>query len=213
MCLIVICTDMCPCEQRANGADAQAFPEYRPMRDWRQVIEQWVAQERSIASLAQHHEEFWRAMWAGALHPPSPDRWPDQLPTCQALLDFYRRCDGGSLAWFEWFPVSHLVEQNRYWVELLRDYYWDGRGDVLVPRRHVVLALDAGGCPVVWDATSDVVRAFQWDGGDWESPLASSIEAFLTTLVNPVESANEADQSWCLFLNWLDHQAPPYPPA
>ncbi len=174
------------------------------MRDWRQVIEQWVAQERTIATPAQQRTEYWIAMWARALRAPSHTRWPDHLPTCQALQDFYRLCDGGSLAWFAWFPLSHVAEQNRYWVEFLRDYYGDGRGDVLFPGRHVVLALDAGGCPLVWDATTDEVRTFQWDGGDWESPLASSMEALLMTLFNPVEGTNEAEQWWYLFLNWLD---------
>lgn len=183
------------------------------MRDWREVIEQWEAQERKAAYLVQPREDDRIVIWASALRPPARDRWPSHLPTCQTLDDFYRRCDGGSLAWFDWFPLSRMDEQNRHWVDFLRDYYWDGRGDALAPGRHVVLALDAGGCPVVWDATTDEVRAFQWDGGDWESPLASSIEDFLTTLFNPEERANEADQSWSFFLNWLDTQAPPQPPA
>jgi hypothetical protein len=198
------------CGQSENGTDAEKFPETRLMRDWRQVIAQWVAEERSIRTSAQQREEYWIAIWATALHPPSLERWPDHLPTSQALQDFYRLCDGGSLSWFEWFPRSQLAERNQYWVESLKDYYWDGRGDVLFPGRHVVLALDAGGCPLVWDATTDEVRTFQWDGGDWEMPLATSMEAFLTTLFNPVEGVNEADQTWFLFLNWLDSQLRPY---
>lgn len=200
-------------DQRSeNGTVAAECLEECPMRDWRQVIQQWVAQERSIASLAQQRMEYWIATWAGALHPPSHDRWPAHLPTCQALQDFYRLCDGGSLEWFEWFPLSRLSERNRYWVELLRDYYWDGRGDVLLPERHVVLALDAGGCPLVWDETTDEVRTFQWDGGDWESPLANSMEAFLTKLFNPVKGENDTDEAWFLFLNWLDSQLLPNSP-
>ncbi|MBO0793285.1 MAG: SMI1/KNR4 family protein, partial [Ktedonobacteraceae bacterium] len=85
--------------------------------------------------------------------------------------------------------------------QLLAD--WDQRGDVLLPEQHVVLAEDAGGCPVVWDAATDQVRVFQYDGGDWEPPLASSVDAFLTDLFNPEEEKKEKDW-WYLFLGWLD---------
>jgi hypothetical protein len=178
------------------------------MRAWRQVIGQWVAQERGSAPVAQQHVEYWT--WVGALLPPARDRWPSHLPTCQALEDFYRLCDGGSLHWFQWYPLSQLAERNQYWLQYLHD--WDARGDVLDPAHQVVFAEDAGGCPLVWDARSDEVRAFQIDGGDWEPPLASSIEVFLTTLFNPVEGTNDADEWWYRFLNWLDGQVLPNPP-
>jgi hypothetical protein len=80
-------------------------------------------------------------------------------------------------------PLSKLAQHNRKWFHLLSD--WDRRGDVLLAERHVALAEDAGGCPVVWDAATDQVSAFQFDGGDWEPPLASSVEAFLITLFTP----------------------------
>src|SRR5689334_12588346 len=74
------------------------------VRDWRQVIQRWVAQERVIAPRAEQDVAYWT--WAEALLPPARERWPTQLPTCQALQEFYRLCDGGSLAWFWWFPLS-----------------------------------------------------------------------------------------------------------
>jgi hypothetical protein len=89
---------------------------------------------------------------------------------------------------------------------------WDARGDVLNPVRHVVIAQDAGGCPVVWNARTDEVRTFQVDGGDWEPPLANSLEVFLTDLFNPVDGENDADELWQRFLDWLDHQLLPNPP-
>jgi hypothetical protein len=165
------------------------------MREWRRVIQLWVAQERGIASLAEQGGDYWTWTWARALHPPSLDSWPSHLPTCQALHDFYRLCDGGSLAWFNWFPLSQLAERNRYWVQSMRE--WDARGDVLDSARQVVIAEDAGGCPVVWDALTDEVKAFQVDGGDWESPLAGSMEAFLTKLLNPVKGENSPSYQPC----------------
>ncbi|HEY7418070.1 MAG TPA: hypothetical protein VH593_23015 [Ktedonobacteraceae bacterium] len=91
-------------------------------------------------------------------------------------------------------------EQYQKWFHLLSD--WDKRGDALLPERHVILAEDGGGRPIVWDASADQIRALQFDGGDWEPPLASSMEAFLTSLFNP-EGEQEKD-CWSLFLNWLN---------
>lgn len=167
------------------------------MRDWRHVLEQWVGRESSIAPLARQQVEY--SAWA--IYPPSCDQWPSHLPTCQALQDFYRLCDGGYFDWFGWCHLSQLGEQNGKWFQLLSD--WDQRGDVLLPERHVVLAEDGGGCPIIWDAVTDQVRAFQWDGGDWEPPLASSVEAFLTDLFNP-EGEKEQQDWWYQFLSWLD---------
>ncbi len=198
------------CAHSAYGTDTHQCPKEYPMRDWRQVIQQWVAQESRIALLAEQHAEYWAWMWARALPPPPRDPWPAHLPTCQALQDFYRRCDGGSLEWFQWFPLSQLAERNREWGQSMRE--WDARGAILDPARHVVFAQDAGGCPVVWDASTDEVRAFQVDGGDWESPLASTLEAFVRKLFNPVAGEQDMDESWYLFLNWLDSQLLLKPP-
>ncbi|GCE07353.1 SMI1/KNR4 family protein [Dictyobacter aurantiacus] len=168
------------------------------MRDWRDVIQRWVARESRIASLTRQKVEF----CAWTISPPSSDQWPSYLPGCEALQDFYRFCDGGYFNWFNWPSLSQLVEMNRKWFELLRD--WDKRGDVLLAGQHVVIAEDGGGCPVVWHVTTDRVRAFQFDGGDWEAPLGFSVDEFLTTIFNP-EERPEPDW-WSLFLQWLDGQ-------
>lgn len=164
------------------------------MREWRHTLQKRVMHKGTLTSFAQCQVEYWT--WE--IRVPSSDRWPSHLPTCQALHDVYRLCDGGQLHWFQWTALSQLAEHNRMWFHFLSD--WDRRGDALLAERHVVLAEDAGGYPVVWDAITDQVRAFQWDGGDWEPPLASSIEALLITLFNPED---EGDW-WSLFLQQLD---------
>ncbi len=164
------------------------------MREWRHTLQKWITQKDVVASLARKRVEY--RVWE--IRVPSTDPWPASLPGCQALTDLYQICDGGYFHWFHWISLSQLVERNQEWFHLLSD--WDSRGDVLLAGRHVVLAEDAGGCPVVWDTTTDQVRAFQFDGGDWEPPLASSVEAFLTTLFNP---KGEEDW-WSFFLQQLD---------
>ena len=86
------------------------------------------------------------------------------------LDEFCLRCDGGSLAWFSWYSMSQLAERTREWERSLGDGDW--RGDRLNPGRHVVIAEDAGGSPVVWDARTGVVRTFQLDGADRSLRLA-----------------------------------------
>lgn len=164
------------------------------MRDWRQTLQQWITHKDIIASLAQDRVEY----WAWDIHVPSSGAWPAPLPVCQALTDFYQICDGGHFHWFEWPALSQLALLNHSWVRLLSAH--DERGDVLHPERHLVIALDSGGAPVVWDAATNQVAAFFPDGGDWEPPLASSIEAFLTTLFNPKDEGGW----WDLFLRQLD---------
>lgn len=77
------------------------------MRDWRHVIQQWIAQESSIAPLAQQQVEF----IAWAIYPPSFDHWPSHLPTCQALQDFYRLCDGDISTGSVGFPFPNLLSR------------------------------------------------------------------------------------------------------
>jgi hypothetical protein len=163
------------------------------MRDWRHTLQKWITQKNVIASLAQKQVEC----WAWEIRVPSSDRWPSSLPVCQALKDFYQICDGGCFNWFNWSALSQLVSLNALWLQQLRAY--DQRGDVLFPDRHVVFALDSGGTPVIRDASTDQVATFYPYGGDWEPPLASSIEAFLSTLFNPKD---EGDW-WSLFLRQL----------
>jgi hypothetical protein len=51
----------------------------------------------------------------------------------------------------------------------------------MLPGRHVVLATDSGGAPVVWDAEADRLASFFWKGGDWE-PYNLGFEAFMEAL-------------------------------
>ena len=76
-------------EQERCGSEKEDFLETRHMRAWQPVIAQWAAQVCSMRTLAQQREEYWTAIWATALHPPSRNRWPDRHPTSQALQGIY----------------------------------------------------------------------------------------------------------------------------
>ncbi len=113
--------------------------------------------------------------------PPSGRPWSDSLPSCQGLRDFYSLCDGGPLSLqYNWLPLSDVVGETVRWREMLHGYHGDGR-TVLLTGRHVVLATDSGGAPLVWDAESDRLASFFWKGGGWE-PYNLDFEAFMDAL-------------------------------
>lgn len=112
---------------------------------------------------------------------PSSQRWPDGLPSCNGLRDFYALCDGGPLSLqYTWLPISKVEAETTRWREMLSGYRADGQ-PVLHPERHVVLANDSGGAPVIWDAESDLLASFFWKGGDWE-PYHLGFEGFMEAL-------------------------------
>src|SRR5579872_5799016 len=119
------------------------------MRDWRQALQRWITYKDVIASLAQNKVEY----YAWEIRVPSSGIWPALLPTCQAITDFYQICDGGNFNWFELPALSQISELNHFWFRMLSDY--DKHGNVLVPKRHVVIAVDSGGAPVIWDAVTN----------------------------------------------------------
>jgi hypothetical protein len=114
---------------------------------------------------------------------PCGRSWPEHLPSCQGLRDFYSLCDGGLLSLqYKWLSLAEVESETRRWREMLH-------GDeqpVLIPGRHVVLAIDSGGAPVIWDAEADQLASFYWNGGGWE-PYNLNFEAFLEALFSHPE--------------------------
>jgi hypothetical protein len=113
--------------------------------------------------------------------PPSVRSWPDKLPSCRGLQDFYGLCDGGPLSLqYNWLPLSEVETETAKWREGLHGYHGDGKA-VLLPGRHVVVAADSGGAPVIWDAEYDRLASFYFKGGDWE-PFNLGFEEFMEAL-------------------------------
>jgi len=161
------------------------------MRDWKLRL-------TVLASLDNKTTPFPLTVFDAA--PPSQLDWPQSLPRDEQLVEFYRTCNGAYLgAHLRFFDLESIESETARWVTTLRG--WDDTGDVLDPLRHVVVALDAGGCPVVLDTATGLVAAFQFDGGSWEPPLASSFEEFVSQIFN---SPEEDDDLWSEALKQLD---------
>jgi hypothetical protein len=96
--------------------------------------------------------------------------------------------------------IDEAVAATRQWVADLTDY--DARGAVLDSDRHLVFAIDSGGCPVVWDSHTDLVSSFFFKGGDWE-PTGLTMEQYLQgALVTPA-----ATDDWLEFLAFYREHA------
>jgi hypothetical protein len=140
-------------------------------------------------------------------------RHPDTRgpPACPGLWDFYALCDGGPLSnQYNWLPLSEVQTTTERWRGILHDYHGDGR-PILLSGRHVVLATDACGAPVVWDAEADRLASFFWKGGDWE-PFNLGFEAFMVALFFSPEQVAAGDM-WGEALGQLTELAFFYEPA
>ncbi len=160
------------------------------MRDWRSTLS-------ALATIRRAAAPFPLSVFEA--RPPTSAPWPQTLPACPEAEAFYRICDGGYLGQFNIPRLSELGAENQRWASLLRD--WGPEGSVLDPTRHLVIATDSGGCPVVLDILTDEVRAFQFDGGSWETPLAQGFASFMQWLFN---TEAVPDDLWIEALDQLD---------
>ena len=120
--------------------------------------------------------------------PPQNFVWPDELPVSTTLRDFYGLCDGGYIDEYNWLSSGNLSIENARFVEDTKQYYPDNTSP-LIPGRHIVLANDAGGAPLIWDKEEDKVSTFWLKGGDWE-PMNLDMETFLENLFEPTDESN-----------------------
>jgi hypothetical protein len=115
--------------------------------------------------------------------PSRSQTWPAELPVNKAILDFYALSDGGYIGDYQWYTLSELPSIHEQWMDRLAHYY-PNESSPLLKGRHLVLALDSGGAPLIWDSQEDKVATFWFKGGDWE-PTGFNMEEFLTALFAP----------------------------
>ncbi|MBX7220947.1 MAG: SMI1/KNR4 family protein [Blastocatellia bacterium] len=163
------------------------------MRDWGAILQKLV-------SLKLADQPFPLSVFT--IHPPSEHCWPTSLPVHSEVVEFYQICDGGCLGGFINFPrLSELEVVNQNWDEMFQG--WGAIEGILKRSQHLVFATDAGGCPLIPDVATNEIRAFQFDGGTWESPLASGFDEFMYRIVNQPEPAADL---WENALRQLEYQ-------
>ena len=130
--------------------------------------------------------------------PPTSAVWPAHLPRSQEIADFYAACNGGFIADFNWYALEQVAPETDRWIQTGVGYYADGT-NALDAGRHVALAVDSAGAPLIWDAQTDLVATFFFKGGDWE-PLGMTFGKYLGYLF----SAADADTMWAEALRQLN---------
>src|SRR5216684_2781338 len=106
--------------------------------------------------------------------PPSGRPWPKGLPSSPTLRDLYALCDGGVFGGhFAFLRLRELKTASKNMVEQVRQDRegFEDEQQPFVMGRHVVLAEDSAGFPLVWDAETNLLAWYQpeIDGGQgWE---------------------------------------------
>jgi hypothetical protein len=139
-----------------------------------------------------------------AVTPPSTTPWPDELaPPSESVKEFYGLCDGAYFGGHHyWLSVGDLLAENRRWWELLRQYPRPGGGPI-DPTRHVILAYDTYGFPMVWDQRTDQVVTFFYRDRDDLDPAGQTLDEFLSGIF----SRDYPDSMWQEALRQLGETA------
>ena len=124
------------------------------------------------------------------VNPPSDEAWPSELADpSQSLQGVYQICDGGVLGGYHsWFSVGELLEQNRNWWERQAEY---GPGPI-DPDRHVIVAYETSGFPIVWDQRTDQLLVYFFKDGNELERTGPTIDEFMIDLFSP----QYEDESW-----------------
>jgi hypothetical protein len=152
--------------------------------------------------------------------PPGGARWPEGLPSCPSLREFYAACDGGTLGPFAFLPLAEVADETAS----MADWLEGGEPDGMPPRgRWLVFGSNEYGHSLIWDADRDAVLLYDSDGGDlWDADDATltydgsgpsptghlTIGRFFERLVNPpIDTEDEGTATWAEVLGHLDRLA------
>lgn len=177
------------------------------MRDWQIELEKMVRFSGRLPELIREGFEA---------NPPSGGSWPDGLPTCPALRDFYRLCDGGNIGGYFPVPLAEIADETERLNEWIEDR---GGEDELTPGGWVIIGRNEADLCILWDAAKDRLFLYDSDGGGTE-PAGGPVEKFLERLFNPPAPKTElpADETiefgegqdlWFVTLRELDRTAGP----
>ncbi len=148
--------------------------------------------------------------------PPAGESWPESLPKCPALEEFYKLCDGGTIGLFNFLALGELestTEETQEWIGE------DGHEELPPPGHWFVFGYNEFSHRVIWNTDQDDVVVYDTDGGDvWSAadkelaydgtkpatPERVTMAQFLANLVLPVTNPDESDQLWADALRELD---------
>jgi hypothetical protein len=172
-------------------------------RDWR----------ARLAKLVRVGRTWQFPLKAFCPRPPSGRPWPKGLPSSAALRDLYALCDGGTSfgGHFGWLRLRELKPAAKNMVEQVRQDRNSGiEQQPFVLGRHLLLAKDSDGFPLVWDAETQLLAWYQpeIDGGRGWEPLNITVDAYLDGLFFPEPGATfVAHPYWLEVLRQIEASA------
>jgi hypothetical protein len=173
----------------------------RENRDWR-------ARLADLVRLSKEWEFPWKAYRP---RPPSGRPWPKGLPASATLRDFYALCDGGPFSglgsWLRLRELRTAAKNMAAQIEQDRKELGDHVGP-FVMGRHLVLATDPDGFPLIWDSETDLLAWYQplVEGGSGWYPLHVALDESLRRLFFPEPGATfAADEMWLEVIRRLEH--------
>ncbi len=146
-----------------------------------------------LAKLVQAVERLPHPLTDCVPHPPSGGPWPQGMPSCSVLRDFYELCDGGYVRHLRWCRLRELKARTKEAATWIGQH--GPEESPFDPRRHVLLGEDEAGFPFIWDSTVDQIAYYQpyeHGGNGWE-PLHETLEQFLQRLFYPGEADYPAE--------------------
>jgi hypothetical protein len=143
----------------------------------------WRVELRALAAVGKT-EQF--PLLVYEVRPASREPWPVELAEPSAsVLEFYRLCDGGYLGGHhQWIAVGELLTENRRWWDLADGRTWTADSPIH-PHRHVILAYDCGGFPLVWDQRTDQLLTYYFKDSDDLEHQGPTIDELMTRIFDP----------------------------
>lgn len=163
------------------------------MHDWKTKLEKWVSGWNQLSELTQD---------CFPVRPPVPregdGNWPEDLPSCPILVEFYARCDGGRFGSYTLSPLAELSDPSSGWLA-------DSPGLELTQGRWIEFGDHEFGHALLWDADADEVVIYSPDDEE-PSRLKRTMSQFIERLLNPSQKTadDEDDESNAMWIEALD---------
>jgi hypothetical protein len=134
------------------------------------------------------------------IEPSAGKQWPQRLPSCPALLEFYTICDGGVFGYYTLHGLADLQMFEEAEAEA---------------GRYLAIGDTTFGHTLVWDSREDKVGYYDLDGADGfvfssetgAKEMGLTMDGFLQEVFTPPTHPNQRDSVETMWRQILDRLA------
>lgn len=164
---------------------------------WKDRLENWVSVWDQLSEQAQDCFPVSRPVTRDG-----ENAWPEDLPNCPTLLDFYARCDGGRFGSYTLLPLAELCDpSDDEWLEGMP-------GLELTEGKWIEFGNHDFGHALWWDSDADEVVLYNPDDEE-PTRLKRTIDQFVERLFHPTKKTtdDEDDESIAMWIEALQEAA------